>query len=243
MASNLITCPPAVSPWQFKDLNDGYYNSWVQYSDTLFDYRWREAIDTVKPDIIEIITWNDFPESHYIRDLPPMSGPASTYLGDSGNYVYGIDHSAWRIIAQYYISWYKNGRPPKVQSDRVVFWYRIHPKLVPCANGNNQAAGTPPVRNANNPADAVFAWALVRERANISMTVGSNVNWQFTADPGSPVLNMVPFPADLGSGVIPMVSVVRHGVTTATGNGSVPITQQCAYQNYNPVVALAGPGL
>ncbi|KAK4999477.1 hypothetical protein LTR66_001497 [Elasticomyces elasticus] len=66
-----------VSPWQFKDFNDGYYNSWVEYSDILFPSRWDQAIKTVQPDIVEIITWNDFGESHYIRDLPALTGPTS----------------------------------------------------------------------------------------------------------------------------------------------------------------------
>ncbi|KAK0822455.1 hypothetical protein LTR03_018149 [Friedmanniomyces endolithicus] len=102
-----------VSPWQFKDFNDGYYNSWVEYSDVLFPHRWDQAIQTVQPDIVEIITWNDFGESHYIRDLPALTGPTSLQLGVTGNYVYGQDHSAWRVMAQYYISWYKTGVPPQ----------------------------------------------------------------------------------------------------------------------------------
>jgi len=67
----------------------------------------------VKPDIVEIITWNDFEESHYIRDLPPKTGPASVDFGVTGSYIYGQEHSAWRVMAQYYISWYKTGSRPK----------------------------------------------------------------------------------------------------------------------------------
>lgn len=103
-----------VSPWQFKDFNDGYYNSWVEYSDVLFPNRWQQAISTVQPDIVEIITWNDFEESHYIRDLPPVAGPAAVGFGVTGAYIYGQTHSAWRVMAQYYISWYKTGLAPKV---------------------------------------------------------------------------------------------------------------------------------
>jgi glucan endo-1,3-alpha-glucosidase len=49
-----------VSPWQFKDLTGA--GSWVELSDTLIKYRWEQAINTVKPDIVEIITWNDYGE-------------------------------------------------------------------------------------------------------------------------------------------------------------------------------------
>ena len=50
----------AVSPWQFKELGGG--NNWVEQSDTLWKYRWEQAINTVKPDIVEIVTWNDYGE-------------------------------------------------------------------------------------------------------------------------------------------------------------------------------------
>ncbi|KAK5713814.1 hypothetical protein LTR17_017440 [Elasticomyces elasticus] len=214
----------SVSPWQFKDLNDGGYDSWAEYSDVLFPNRWDQAISTVKPDIVEIITWNDFPESHYIRDLPATSGPASTQLGDTGNYVYGQTHAAWRIM---------------VTDDRVVFWYRIHPKGVSCNGGTNNNGV---VRNAAFPADAVFAWALVTDDSTISMTVGSNENWTFDAKAGTPTLNMVPFPSGIDN-AYPTVTVGRGGTMLQTGTGSVAITQACSYENYNPVVALAGPSL
>jgi glucan endo-1,3-alpha-glucosidase len=54
--TNLYT---AISPWQFKDIGS---DGWVQLSDTLIKYRWEQAINTVKPDIVEIITWNDYGE-------------------------------------------------------------------------------------------------------------------------------------------------------------------------------------
>ena len=58
-----------VSPAQFKEL--GGTNDWVELADTLWKYRWEQAIEDVKPDIVEIITWNDYGESHYIGDINP----------------------------------------------------------------------------------------------------------------------------------------------------------------------------
>lgn len=60
----IITLLVAVSPAQFKELGGG--NDWVELSDTLWKYRWEQAINDVKPDIVEIVTWNDYGESHYI---------------------------------------------------------------------------------------------------------------------------------------------------------------------------------
>jgi glucan endo-1,3-alpha-glucosidase len=72
-------------------------------------------------------------------------------------YVDGQDHSPWRIIAKYYISWWKNGKKPIITEDQVVFWYRVHQKNAEC----NQGSKT--IRNSNPVEDAIFAWAAVTE--------------------------------------------------------------------------------
>ncbi|EMC93240.1 glycoside hydrolase family 71 protein [Baudoinia panamericana UAMH 10762] len=233
----------AVSPWQYKDLNDGNpLDAWVAYSDTLFPDRLRQLTsDAIQPDIIELLSWNDFCESHYLRDLPSQDITAKDYveLGDMGNYVWGQSHSAWRVIAKYYLHWWKNGSPPAITEDQVVFWHRVHPKDAVCTGGSSTG-----IRNNDMPEDAVFAWALVSENSTISMTVGSNQYWNFEADNSGPTMNMVPFPSDLtGNGVTPIVAIMRNGQLLGVSNSSQAISSDCAYQNYNPVVGLVGPGL
>lgn len=230
-----------MSPWQYKDLNDGNpLNAWVAYSDMLFPTRFKQITsdDEVQPDIIEILTWNDFCESHYIRDLPSQDITATDYveLGDMGAYVYGQDHSPWRIVAKYYISWWKNGTPPAITTDQVVYWYRIHPKATVCTGGSSTD-----IRNNEYPVDAVFAWALVSAASTISMSVGTNQYWTFKADGSGPAMNMVPFPEYVSqTGVSPEIAVMRNGVTVASGTGDVAISSACDWQNFNPVVGLVG---
>lgn len=223
----------ALSPWQFKDLDIGIDNSWVEYSDTLYGYRWPEAIQTVMPDIIELITWNDWPECHYIRDLPALTGPDAAQNGDSGYYMYGHDHSAWRTMASYFIKWYKTGKQPIVEHDIVVMWHRVHPKNAVCTNGTTQ------VRNSQNPADAVFAWAVTAEDRTIAMNVGSNSNWTFTTSSNTPIMNMVPFPADLGQGITPSVSILGpKGKPTYSVKSGCEITPNCTWADFNPCAVL-----
>ncbi|KAF1353872.1 glycoside hydrolase [Delphinella strobiligena] len=235
----------AISPWQFKDLNDGdSANSWVSYSDTLFAQRLHAVANSLfEPDIIEVLTWNDFGESHYLRDLPSFTDTSAkdyvTYSDGMNNYVDGMNHAPWRIIAKYYIAWWKTGSAPVITGDQVVYWYRIHPKAAVCTGG----ASTGSIRNYEYPVDAVFAWALVKEAATISVSVGSNANWTFNANSTGPQMAMVPFPSNLDSGITPEVEILRDGSVVAHGKGSVQITADCPWQNFNPVVNLAGKGI
>lgn len=104
-------------------------------------------------------------------------------------------------------------------------------------------ASTGSIRNYEYPVDAVFAWALVKEAATISVSVGSNANWTFNANSTGPQMAMVPFPSNLGSGITPEVEIIRDGDVVADGKGSVQITGDCPWQNFNPVVNLAGNGI
>lgn len=111
--------------------------------------------------------------------------------------------------------------------------YRVNPKSA-CSDN---------IRNADLPDDAIFAWALVKEAATISVSVGSNKYWEFEADPSGPTMFRVPFPSDLGSGVTPEVSIMRNGKSVQSAKGSKQITTSCDRANMNPVVNLAGPGV
>jgi glucan endo-1,3-alpha-glucosidase len=219
----------AVSPWQYKDLNNGIASdAWVAYSDTLFAQRLHSiASNTFAPDIIQVLTWNDFCESHYLRDLPSTTDVSATdyvtYSNGMQNYVTDMDHAPWRIMANYYLNWWKNGEAPAITKDQVVYWYRVHPKAASCSGGASTV-----IKNYQYPVDAVFAWALVKDKATISMTVGANEYWEFQANSSGPALSMVPFPQDLGiGGISPEVSIMRNGAMVHYSKGSMPITASC----------------
>lgn len=211
----------SVSPWQFKDLNG---DGWVQQSDTLWNYRWKQVIDDVQPDIVEIVTWNDYGESHYICDVN-----TKVDMGDAINYVSGLSHAAWRTVAQYYISWYKNGSKPVLTEDTVVYWYRTHPKGVSCSGG------TPP-RMSTYPEDAIFALAMLADstpQATITLDVGSN-HAEFIAGGGNLTMGQVAFPSE--DGQTPWFKIVKNGATSKEGSGNHDIKNSCSYYNFNPTV-------
>ena len=150
-------------------------------------------------------------------------------MGDALNYVNGIEHGAWRTIAQYYISWYKSGSAPAIEEDTLVYWYRVHPKGVECD------AGTEP-RMADFPEDAVFALAMLADstsEATISLDVGSSHS-EFTANGGNLTIGKVPFPKE--DGQTPWFKLVKNGATVKESSGNYDITNNCAYYNFNPTV-------
>lgn len=225
----------AVSPWQFKDLDDGSeMDAWVAPSDWLFVKRLQAlAQGDIRPDIIELLTWNDWCESHYLRDLPgnSTSSPDYAVLGTMKSYVAGQNHSPWRVIATYYLTWWKTGNKPYVSQDQVVYWYRIHKKNAQCDYGSAL------IRNSNMLEDAVFTWATVAKDSIISMAIGNNERFEFPARASSPATGSVPFPADLGdSGLRPTIAVIQNNKTAYQSIGPKPITSWCSSKNFNPVV-------
>ncbi|KZT10864.1 glycoside hydrolase family 71 protein [Laetiporus sulphureus 93-53] len=213
----------SVSPWQFKNLGTSD-TDWVELSDTLWYHRWLQAIQDVQPDIVEIISWNDYAESHYIGDINP-----NVDLGDDAPYyVDGFVHGYWRNVAEHFISWYKTATEPTVTDDQVIFWYRAHPKNITCS------IGTIP-RNWEYPVDAVFALALLSEAATIQLDIGSN-EAQWDAPAGASI-GKVNFPTE--DSQIPYIQIIRDGTTTKDGYGSEYVTQtDCHYYNFNPWVGI-----
>jgi glucan endo-1,3-alpha-glucosidase len=152
-------------------------------------------------------------------------------------YVAGQNHSPWRVIAKYYIKWWKNGKKPQITEDQVVFWYRVHAKSAQCNEGSST------IRNKNMLEDSVFAWAAVTRKSTISMSLGSNKRYDFDADASGPAVGSVPFPEDLGnSGKRSNITIIQNNKTAYQGSGSKPITPWCSTKNFNPVVDLVGQG-
>lgn len=171
----------------------------------------------------------------------------SVNLGDAAAYVNGFPHAAWRIIAQYYISWFKKGVAPTVtvslvagcsnvlladvrerialtQTDTIITWYREYPKAAVCPTGDLP-------RNSQYPADAVFAFALLASPATVTIDIGSNNHYQWNAGAGASI-GQVPFPAQ--DNQIPYFQIIRNGAVTKSGYGGLYVTKECTgIYNFN----------
>jgi len=74
-----------------------------------------------KIDIAQVISWNDYGESHYI-------GPIKGAQPNSQAWVDGYPHEAWLTLNRYYAKAFQTGRYPAITRDRVFMWARPHPK-------------------------------------------------------------------------------------------------------------------
>lgn len=176
-----------VSPWFFTNLpNYGKNRLWR--GDDLWYDRWQQVL-AVDPDYVEIITWNDFGESHYIGPLDPaqygLFGPPPA--GNAPyNYVENMPHDGWRTFLPYMIQKYKTGSAP-IDKEGLVTWFRPQPGKA-CATGGT--AGNADYQPHTEPYDVeqdkIFFSALLNSAADVRVTVGGvDVQAKWRDAPGS----------------------------------------------------------
>ncbi|KZT03908.1 glycoside hydrolase family 71 protein [Laetiporus sulphureus 93-53] len=112
----------AVSPWFFTHYGpDSWNKNWIYRGDDwLYVRRWEQLVamrDNV--DIVQIISWNDYGESHYI-------GPIKGAQPNSEAWVDGFPHDAWLRITKYFADAFKTGLYPPIDRDRIFMWARPH---------------------------------------------------------------------------------------------------------------------
>jgi glucan endo-1,3-alpha-glucosidase len=78
--------------------------------------KWSQIIANPSP-LVEIVTWNDWIEGHYI------SPPLSTGAGASGVNVAAFPHQAYLELGKHYIQWYKTGSEPVPTKDEIYLFY------------------------------------------------------------------------------------------------------------------------
>ncbi|KAF2716338.1 glycoside hydrolase family 71 protein [Polychaeton citri CBS 116435] len=235
-----------VSPWFYTDL-PGYNKAWVWRGDDMWYRRWQQTLD-ILPDFVEIVTWNDFGESHYIGPIY-ASGIPSASNADARPYVNGFPHQAWLATLPYQIAAYKHAKnsakpAPSVPAggDKVVFWYRT----APASAGSTDATGNDCKSSINTGGyqtcypipqmleDGVFAIVLVANSATATIKIGSNAATTFTGL--KPGINFIsrPFNGQLGA-----VTVSVSSGASATGPAIVS-SPSSGKANYNAWAGCAG---
>ncbi|KAF8161484.1 glycoside hydrolase family 71 protein [Crassisporium funariophilum] len=114
----------AVSPWFFTHYGPDTWNkNWIYRGDDwLFVKRWEQLISMRnRIDMAQIISWNDYGESHYI-------GPIKGAQPNSQAWVDGYPHEAWLHLNRYFAVAFKTGTYPAITKDQIYMWARPHPK-------------------------------------------------------------------------------------------------------------------
>ncbi|VUC31218.1 unnamed protein product [Clonostachys rosea] len=206
-----------VSPWFFTHFNT---KNWVFICEEQPTHRWEMMLE-MKPALVEIISWNDFGESHYISGSQPNhSDDGSSAWAD------GFPHDAWRSLMKPYIAAYKAGAAtPTVESDQLVYWFRPHPKDAVCTA---DTLGAP--RGKELLADVVFVTTMLTEAGELTVTSGSNAPVTVNAEAGIHTFNFT-----MGVGAQDF-RVKRGGADLLGGTSEKQIDDACEQFNYNPYV-------
>jgi hypothetical protein len=91
--------------------------------DLLYPSRWSKLLalpPSHSPDIIQIISWNDYGESH---NIAPISGAQPGSEGWTNE----MSHEAFREMTWYFIGRWRDNTPEVGGAIRVWMWYRTHP--------------------------------------------------------------------------------------------------------------------
>lgn len=110
----------------------------------LYARRWETIIsnrDSV--DIVQLLTWNDFGESHYLGpihgNLPPGADAWTDGFDHTGAICFSASGATGALtplpasagfleITSYFATWFKTGEQPTVAQDQLLMWARPHPK-------------------------------------------------------------------------------------------------------------------
>ncbi|KAF3386810.1 Mutanase [Penicillium rolfsii] len=231
---NITRGTKTVSPWFFTHFGPevSYSKNWVFPSDLLWYDRWNEILG-LGPRFVEIVTWNDYGESHYI-------GPLQSRHTDDGasKWVNDMPHDGWLDLSKPFIEAFKAGASSitsYIKSDQLIYWYRPAPRDVNCDSTDtcmvpaNNASGNYFLGRPDgwqSMEDSVFVVSLLTAPASVHVNSGGTV---YTYD----------VPAGASARAIPMsigvqsYSVSRNGQTILSGTSLKPIINSCVCGLYN----------
>ncbi|KAI3224956.1 CAZyme family GH71 and CBM24 [Penicillium roqueforti] len=227
----------AVSPWFFTNL-PGYDKNWLWRGDDLWYDRWVEVLYN-QPEFVEIISWNDYGESHYIGPLYDYAIEAFTIGKAPSNFAKDMPYDGWRLNLPFLIDLYTEGTVT-VTEENVVTWYRLSPGTA-CDSGTiGNTANQLQMEFAPSQIvqDRVFYSALLVEPAMVTVSIRGVVQeglWTWAPDGKIGIYHgSVPF---TGTGeVIVTISRDRTQLTQVTGKA---ISSACTDGLFNAWVGSA----
>lgn len=237
-----------VSPWFYTNLPQ-WNKNWLWKGAHLWTQRWEEVY-YFQPDLVQvsflsffllktidkcqILSWNDYGESHYIGPIHEDGIPQG-----ASRYVQNNPHDAWRALLPYFIASYKTADRSRIRvtRDTLVFWYRPNPNDSGSdggTTGNSPQQGQPVMDPRLLAEDKIYIAALVKESSFVLAQIGDGPVVSLEAQrPGINTFE-VPFDGQLGN---TSFAIVRDDREMAYATGP-PITKECVdgKVNWNAVV-------
>ncbi|ORY84762.1 glycoside hydrolase, partial [Protomyces lactucae-debilis] len=207
--------------------------NFIYRDDFLYNARWQNII-TAMPDMVQIVSWNDYGESHYIGSLDPTVGDYYQEGSSSARdwtLTPNMNHQALGPITQYFIQTYKNGSPPAQFINRIFFSYRPH-SMNAVASGDSlpkPACGQP----GNTPAEGC---ALADNIYITVLATSTDVPFSFSLTSGSKVQTFTVNTAGLSQLAFTNFQEGTPFITLPNGqilNGPGPISNTITKYNYN----------
>ncbi|KAI0670819.1 glycoside hydrolase [Trametes maxima] len=226
VANSAHTYMTSISPWFFTHFGANSYNKNFIYDtdDHLYARRWETVIaNRDKVDIVQLLTWNDFGESHYIG---PIQGNLPTGAAAWAN---DFDHQGFLALTSYFAQWFKTGTEPAVTNDQLVMWARPHPKHAQASNDP-----LPPPTNFELTQDQLWAVVLATAPGTVTLATADCVSQQFSVQRGLNKVNMTLTPGGYMRGTLE-----RNGATVIDLKPSgYKFDPNPAVYNFNAFVAL-----
>ena len=193
-----------------------YSKNWLFYSEELWKTRWDEILELGQKgvNLVEIVTWNDYGESHNV-------GPYNTPHTDDGasKWASGLDHTAMLDLSVPYIQAFKAGiSAPVVTQEFAVYWHRPHLKDVSCDSTDN--CGSKPT-GWDFVADSVFVATVTKNGAQVTVNSGGNAPFKQQVAGGIQVFQ-VPMAAGEQS-----FSITTSAGATMQGASNITVLDTC----------------
>ncbi|KAI8716218.1 hypothetical protein NCS52_00914900 [Fusarium sp. LHS14.1] len=235
-----------ISPWFFTHFGPevDWSKNWVFPGGSLIFDRWNEVLQKGFP-MVEILTWNDYGESHYI-------GPLKSKHTDDGSSKWANDmpHNGWLDLSKPYIAAYKakdTNVAKYIEKDQLIYWYRRNLKALNCDSTDTTSNNPPPNPNENyfmgrpdgwdTMEDVVYVISLLKSAGTVTITSGGN---SVTKDVGAGATLI-----KVNAGVGKQTFTLKRGSSTVLSDTSLmDITNVCAcgLYNYNAYVGTVAAG-
>ncbi|KAK3682260.1 putative alpha-1,3-glucanase/mutanase [Podospora appendiculata] len=224
-----------VSPWFSTHFGPevSYSKNWVFPSDLLWYERLTEVLAS-KPQYIELVTWNDYGESHYLTSL------SSTHYDDGNSkWVNDMPHDGWLDMAKPFLAAFKAGADKVddyIEEDQIIYWYRPTLKSLDCdatdttmKAANNESGNYFMGRPAGHETmeDSVFVVTLLKAAGSVSVTSGGNKAVTFSAPAGAYAQKV---PMGVGQQAF---ELTRDGKSVLSGTSLKDISDVCICGIYN----------